>query len=177
MIFNVKAFLDSGLTPEQLVVLLAAKMKEYDYLRTHAETRNMFNGGLLTLIKGRPNQDEHEKIRLSENGKKLLDLILSAPLTQDAIDTTEALYEVYIQNGFRDRVGKSKPEVQKLVNWFMLETGREQKEIVEVVNYYCLTTEKKFISMLPNLIWKPKNMFAVNPKLEESKLLSLFEGR
>lgn len=174
MIFNTEEFIKSGLTSAQLVVLLSVKMKTMHESFFKGDIPEFLEGSLFVKVKGNK-EPQYKKYRLSEKGKRAVEILTSPSEDKRALSLMNVILNIYKINGLQDRIGTSKPEIIRLLTWFLAETGCEESEVLQAVNNYVLTTEKEFVSKISNLIWKRASLYDTKPKLEQSKLYTLIK--
>lgn len=170
MYINFELMNKKGILMSELVTLIAINQKEA-YLLKDIPFDSLEDDGLITFLKG-PGSKE-ETVRLSKNGKALLDALTTRGASEELLELCQDLMDLY---SFYGKEGGNILEVRDRLIWFIQATGFSPKVIKEEVESYLSKSE--FILRLDNLIWKPQSSaFSVNFNLSDSRLFELIRNR
>ena len=167
MYINFKLMYEKGILMSELVVLLAINQKEA-YLLQSIPFEYLEEQEFVTYVKG--TGPKEERVRLSPNGKALLDALTTKGMSEELLNTVHELIEIYEHYG--KETGNTL-EIRDRLNWFVNATGFSLPVIKNMVEEY-LSNKSDFIMKLDNLIWKPQSSaFSVHYNLSDSKLFDM----
>ena len=167
MYINFKLMYEKGILMSELVVLLAINQKEA-YLLQSIPFEYLEEQEFVTYVKG--TGPKEERVRLSPNGKALLDALTTKGMSEELLNTVHELIEIYEHYG--KETGNTL-EIRDRFNWFVNATGFSLPVIKNMVEEY-LSNKSDFIMKLDNLIWKPQSSaFSVHYNLSDSKLFDM----
>lgn len=158
---------EKGILMTELITLLAINQKEAHLLEAIPyETLEADN--LIEFIKA--GKTKEEKVRLSKNGKALLDAITTKGSTEELLNTVNELTILY--ESYSKETGNLL-EVRDRLIWFVGATGFGLSAIKGVIEDYIISSGD-YTLRLDNLIWKPQSTaFSVHFTLSDSRLFDL----
>ena len=167
MYINFKLMYEKGILMTELTTLLAINQREA-YLFQSIPFEYFEEQDLITYVKG--SGPKEERVRLSANGKALLDALTTKDMSEELLNTVHELIEIYEHYG--KETGNTL-EIRDRLNWFVNATGFSLPVIKNMVEEY-LSNKSDFIMKLDNLIWKPQSSaFSVHYNLSDSKLFDM----
>lgn len=158
---------EKGILMSELTTLIAINQKEahilkdipYEYLEEQ---------GLIEFIKG--GKTKEEKVRLSKNGKALLDGLTTNGATEEILSLVQELVTMY--DSYGKETGNTL-EVRDRLIWFIGATGFGVKAIKTTIEDY-VSESGDYTLKLDNLIWKPQSSaFSINFNLSDSRLFDI----
>ena len=93
-----------NLQPQDLYYIFAVKQIETEINIPNDTLQRFKDLDLITTIKGKPNQEERLKTRLSDKGKKFLDDLSTPEVTKGDCEMFEYLKNIYLSHEDKDRV-------------------------------------------------------------------------
>lgn len=167
MYINFKLIYEKNLTLVELMILIAINQREA-ILMKDIPFEYFEEQDWIIFIKG--NGTKEERVRLSKNGKALLDALTTKGASEEVLTLTQNLVELYEYNG---KEAGNTLEIRDRLIWFINATGVSDKVIQTCVEDY-LTTSGDFTMRLDNLIWKPQSSaFSINYNLSDSRLFNI----
>ena len=167
MYINFKLMYEKGILMTELTTLLAINQREA-YLFQSIPFEYFEEQDLITYVKG--SGPKEERVRLSANGKALLDALTTKDMSEELLNTVHELIEIYEHYG--KETGNTL-EIRDRLNWFVNATGFSLSVIKNMVEEY-LSNKSDYIMRLDNLIWKPQSSaFSVHYNLSDSKLFDM----
>ena len=167
MYINFKLMYEKGILMTELTTLLAINQREA-YLFQSIPFEYFEEQDLITYVKG--SGPKEERVRLSANGKALLDALTTKDMSEELLNTVHELIEIYEHYG--KETGNTL-EIRDRLNWFVNATGFSLPVIKSMVEEY-LSSKSDFIMKLDNLIWKPQSSaFSIHYNLSDSKLFDM----
>ena len=158
---------EKGILMSELTTLLAINQKEA-YLLQSIPFEYLEEQGFITYVKG--SGPKEERVRLSPNGKALLDALTTKGMSEELLNIVHELIEIYEHYG--KETGNTL-EIRDRLNWFVDATGFSLPVIKSMVEEY-LSNKSDYIMRLDNLIWKPQSSaFSVHYNLSDSKLFDM----
>lgn len=167
MYINFKLMYEKGILMSELTTLLAINQKEA-HLFQSIPFEYFEEQDLITYVKG--SGPKEERVRLSANGKALLDALTTKDMSEELLNTVHELIEIYEHYG--KETGNTL-EIRDRLNWFVNATGFSLPVIKNMVEEY-LSNKSDYIMRLDNLIWKPQSSaFSIHYNLSDSKLFDM----
>ena len=167
MYINFKLMYEKGILLTELTTLLAINQREA-YLFQSIPFEYFEEQDLITYVKG--SGPKEERVRLSANGKALLDALTTKDMSEELLNTVHELIEIYEHYG--KETGNTL-EIRDRLNWFVNATGFSLPVIKNMVEEY-LSNKSDYIMRLDNLIWKPQSSaFSIHYSLSDSKLFDM----
>ena len=167
MYINFKLMYEKGILMTELTTLLAINQREA-YLFQSIPFEYFEEQDLITYVKG--SGPKEERVRLSANGKALLDALTTKDMSEELLNTVHELIEIYEHYG--KETGNTL-EIRDRLNWFVNATGFSLSVIKNMVEEY-LSNKSDYIMRLDNLIWKPQSSaFSIYYNLSDSKLFDM----
>ena len=167
MYINFKLMYEKGILMTELTTLLAINQREA-YLFQSIPFEYFEEQDLITYVKG--SGPKEERVRLSANGKALLDALTTKDMSEELLNTVHELIEIYEHYG--KETGNTL-EIRDRLNWFVNATGFSLPVIKNMVEEY-LSNKSDYIMRLDNLIWKPQSSaFSIHYNLSDSKLFDM----
>ena len=167
MYINFKLMYEKGILMTELTALLAINQREA-YLFQSIPFEYFEEQDLITYVKG--SGPKEERVRLSANGKALLDALTTKDMSEELLNTVHELIEIYEHYG--KETGNTL-EIRDRLNWFVNATGFSLSVIKTMVEEY-LSNKSDYIMRLDNLIWKPQSSaFSIHYNLSDSKLFDM----
>ena len=172
---------------EDLFFILAVKQQDQENIQEYYS----LNSSQRLLGLGYLKQIKNGELRLDKKGTEFLrDLGKSDEISEDTKKISQWVYET-----FKNREGgiiKSKPELQRRLQWFSDQTGYQQNKLAIVIGLFITNTYSKdsgltveeFMKDNPhgvlnniaeNLFWTPPNHFAKNYTIDNSPLARFIE--
>lgn len=171
MYLNFKLMHEKGILMTELVTLIAIGQKEayilkdipFDYLEEQ---------DFITYIKGSGTKEE--RVRLSPNGKALVDALTSRGVSEELLLLATDLTEMYEYYG---KETGNLMEVKDRLTWFINTTGFSPKVVKNAVEDY-LSNSGDYTLRLDNLLWKPQSTaYSVNFSLSDSRLFEIIRKK
>lgn len=155
MYINFNLLKKHELLTKHLLMLIAINQQDWEMLNaiTFLEAYNgefvedLERKNLVKSIKGKKNQSDVEKLRITSEGKKLLTEIQIPDYNDEIKSLLQELVEIYETNG--QEIG-NKRRVLLNLRWFLGKTTFDHNEIVESVTEWLANGYKTW---LENLIW------------------------
>ena len=167
MYINFKLMYEKGILMTELTTLLAINQREA-YLFQSIPFEYFEEQDLITDVKCSGTKEE--RVRLSANGKALLDALTTKDMSEELLNTVHELIEIYEHYG--KETGNTL-EIRDRLNWFVNATGFSLSVIKNMVEEY-LSNKSDYIMRLDNLIWKPQSSaFSIHYNLSDSKLFDM----
>lgn len=167
MYINFKLMYEKGILMTELTTLLAINQREA-YLFQSIPFEYFEEQDLITYVKG--SGPKEERVRLSANGKALLDALTTKDMSEELLNTVHELIEIYEHYG--KETGNTL-EIRDRLSWFVNATGFSLSVIKNMVEEY-LSNKSDYIMRLDNLIWKPQSSaFSIHYNLSDSKLFDM----
>ena len=167
MYINFKLMYEKGILMTELTTLLAINQREA-YLFQSIPFEYFEEQDLITYVKG--SGPKEERVRLSANGKALLDALTTKDMSEELLNTVHELIEIYEHYG---KATGNTLEIRDRLNWFVTATGFSLSVIKNMVEEY-LSNKSDYIMRLDNLIWKPQSSaFSIHYNLSDSKLFDM----
>ena len=120
----------------------------------------------------RKSDSEFMRLRLSKKGKTWLkELQIPNTVPNDFEMAT------YIINAYKklDKSVTSEAKIVELIAWFRVETGFTHRQIFTVLNTFINDdNQMEYSNILDNIFWKRPHMYAVNKKIEDSRLYAYY---
>lgn len=162
---------EKGILASELFTLMLINQKEAIYLRD-IPFDQLEEDGLISFLKGSGTKEE--RVRLSPNGKALLDALTTRGVSEDVLELSTKLVELYEDYG---KESGNLIEIRDRMGWFISTTGFSPKVILNAVEDY-LTIGGDYTMRLDNLIWKPQSVaYSVNYSLSDSRLFELIRKK
>lgn len=173
MYINFDNYRESGLSPQELIHLLAVKWGHIEQIKEKFITYQYHDW--FTYIKGKPNQPEYEKIRLSDKGKEILAKLSEADVEEQDKKVFEWLKSFYLKNG--KEIGNG-AKTQRHIRDFRIKSGIEKNKLILLCKAF-LTDESnmEYNHVLEYAFYKPATAFEKNFKLEESRIYQYYLKR
>lgn len=167
MYINFKLMHEKGIYLSELYILIAINQKEA-FLVEKIPYEYFEEQGLIEFTKqGKTLED---KVRLSKNGKALLDALTTKGATEELLSTTQELVDIY--EGYGKETGNIL-EIRNRLIWFVQATGFGLNAIKTMVEDY-VSNSGDYTLRLDNLIWKPQSSaFSIHYSLSDSRLFDL----
>lgn len=128
--------------------------------------------GYIEYIKGKPNQDIFNKIRLSKKGNSFLDTLEVAEVNDDDIKILNWLINLY--NSEDKLIGNKKRILSGIAN-FRLHTGIEKNNLALLLKVFSKDEESfQYSKKLENLFFDSKNIFQRKFSLDSCKLYEYY---
>lgn len=170
MYINIEQLAKSGLTPYDLINLVAIRQKDDVYMRSIPQgvIINYMSLGLIETLKS-------GVVRLTNKGTSFLEVIETPGINEDISETFKELIDLYESRG-KD-IGISRKEAQARLVWFMGNTNFKKKLIVDITREY-LDKSGDYTMSLCNFIWKPPSQaFSVHMNLKNSKMFDMIASK
>ena len=170
MYINFEQFVSSGLSPNDLINLLAIRQKEKSVIESISdEDLEVYQSFGFVENKGKG------VIRLTSKGTSFLTTVETPDVTDDILDTLSGMISVYESNG--KEIGVSRLEAQSRLTWFMCNTNFKKDLIIETTKQYVQESNGYTLSLC-NFIWRPQSSaFSIHKNLKDSKLFDLISSR
>lgn len=155
-----------------LLVLQAVKQKDYQLLKDCPKEllNQLYKDGYIQLIEGKPKEDKHLKIRLTDRSKRFLKDCGVKAITEESKLLALKLIELWESNG---QTVQNRKKIVELTAWLLGELPEYTvDEIFSCAESY-ISSSGKFTMGLGNFLWKPENVFQKNWNTSQSKLYSL----
>lgn len=170
MYINFEKFTESGMSPTELLWLIALKQKDDLIIQSIPE-----EGIKLFEEKGFIEKLKNGSYKISKKGASYLEVIETPAITDEISRVLGVLIDLYSSYG-KD-IGVSRKEAQKRLCWFMSNTNFRSSVVISAVEEY-LQNNPDYTLSLCNLIWKPASQaFSVHMTLNTSKLFDLIAGK
>lgn len=170
MYVNFEKLAESGMSPSELLWLIAIKQKDDLIIESIPEDgiSKFDERGFIKRLK-------NGSVRISNKGASYLEVIETSGITDEISRVLERLIELYASYG-KD-IGVSRKEAQNRLIWFMSNTNFRGDVIVGTVERY-LEENPDYTLSLCNLIWKPASQaFSVHMTLNTSKLFDMISEK
>ena len=166
MYVNIEQLTLSGLTPYDLVNLVAIRQTEDAFIQ-HIPKEDIQKYAGMDFVEVKASG----KVRLKKKGESFIVTVETPGITKEISDTMETLVRMYEESG--KELGGTRKEVEARIVWFMGNTAYKPSIIVQAVEEY-LQANPEYTMSLCNLIWKPQSIaFSVHMTLRNSKLFDL----
>ena len=166
-----------NLQPQDLYYIFAVKQIETE-INIPNETLQRFKDlDLITTVKGKPNQEERLKIRLSSKGKKFLDDLSTPEVTEEQIKMRDYLISMYLNNEDTERVIGNKKLIAQYIsvlqNYLDLDIYRLYYlfEFFLAEHFFTKKLENVFLDRNKNRYGEFKN------NIEDSPIFQFYEQR
>lgn len=179
------------ITPEALIALCAIKQKNFCYEISEGLLHSFKKDDLTTEVKGKPNETERQKVRLSKKGEKLL---INLSFEGDTDDETEKILE-WLINIYKNKpcgIIKNKKETARRIQWWkeysqikgnrlalllylFVEDSYIPNEGESVAEFMNRNKRGVLSNMLDNVCWTPPNNFARHYTMDNSPLWRYYE--
>jgi len=170
MYINFEQFVSSGLSPDDLINLLAIRQKEDVIIQSISED-DLSKYNELGFIE----QLKNGSMRLTNKGTSFISLIETPRLTDEILETLNEMVLVYEGNG--KEMGVSRLEAQNRLSWFMCNTNFKKSLIIDITKSYIQDSGEYTLSLC-NFIWKPPSTaFSVHMNLKDSKLFDIISKK
>lgn len=192
MFINFEKYRKTKLSEKEVFLLCAIKNKDFQYIKDSVEMliEKFVEGGLAKYIKGKKQEPQYEKVRLTPKGEKLLKDLSSSSVSED----TKILGD-WLINYYKNREGgivKNKAETLRRMQWFSDETGLTKNRLAVLLKSYISNTYNPEMgvsfeeykkenpravlsNMVDNVFWSPPNIYSRHYKIEESPLYSYYQ--
>lgn len=171
MYINFKLMHEKGILVTELVTLITINQKEAHLLKD-IPYEQLEEDDLITFIKGSGTKEE--RVRLSPNGKALLDALTTKGASQELLEAATKLVEIYEDHG---KESGNLMEIKDRLIWFVHATGFSLKIIENAVDDY-VRNSGDYVMRLDNLFWKPQSTaFSVNYSLSDSRLFEIIRKK
>ena len=140
MYINIEQLAKSGLTPYDLINLVAIRQKDDVYMRSIPQDIiiNYMSMGLIETLKS-------GVVRLTNKGTSFLEVIETPGINEDISETFKELIDLYESRG-KD-IGISRKEAQARLVWFMGNTNFKKKLIVDITKEYLLLSNFSILKL------------------------------
>lgn len=171
MYINFKLLYEKGILMTELITLLAINQKEAHLLKEIPFEYFEEQGWIEYTKQGKTPE---EKVRLSKNGKALVDALTTRGASEEILNTVTELVELYEHYG---KEPGNTLEIRDRLIWFINATGFGVKPIKDCVETY-LSNSGDYTMRLDNLLWKPQSSaFSVSFNLSDSRLFDIMIKR
>lgn len=187
MYLNFNKYTTSNLSPEHLLLLIAIKQKEEEFIELFWDGEMIEQWKENELIKTLKNG----QVRVDKKGSRLLkDLSSSGGISKETETIVEWLIGIYKnkENG----IVRNKAETKRRCQWFSEQTGIEKNELAMLLRCFLTDTYSSesgmtveefkrdnprmvLSNLLDNIFWTPPNNFARNYTLDDSPLYRYME--
>lgn len=166
MYINFEQLVSSGLSPNDLINLLAIRQKEKPVIESISnEDLEVYQSFGFVENKGKG------MIRLTNKGTSFLTTVETPIVTDDILDTLNGMISIYEGNG--KEIGVSRLEAQSRLAWFMCNTNFKKDLIIGITKQYVQESNEYTLSLC-NFIWRPQSSaFSIHKNLKDSKLFDL----
>jgi len=175
MYINYKQLHTQGLDIKDLGLLIAIKQKDLELYKELFSFIPIENSILVLSKRGFIEPLKSGKgFKPTKAATAFLRTLSIVDLTDEFKGHYVALKQLYLANGYNDKLGSDKKGLQYYCS-FIAETGYAPEKVYKVVEDYLESNsrEPKYIRSLQNLIFKADNVFSVKFSLDSSKLYSL----
>ena len=157
---------EKGMILSEVMTLVAINQKEasilndipYEYLEEQEFIEYVKQG-----------KTKAETVRLSKNGKAILDALSTKGASEELLDTVSELVTIYEDYG---KETGNILEIRDRLIWFVEATGFSLAAIKSNIEDY-VSSSGEFTLRLDNLLWKPQaSAFSVHYSLSDSRLFS-----
>lgn len=172
MYINFNLLHKKGLEPQDIYFLAGIKQIEKEVLdKLPGDVFNRLEAlSLLTSIKGRKGDNPIYNVRLSKEGKKLLEDLEQAPVLEEDSTVFEWLKNYYLKAG---KVIGNGAKTQRHIKDFRMKSGIEKNNLITLVLEFLHENEER--SQKLEYIWYfPKTAFATRFDLEDSWLWNFY---
>lgn len=180
MYINTKVFSKSGLKVSELFIVQLISQKDFldeEPLLSKVSRQRFIeleDRKYIEKLKNPLKSYPYWKIyRLTKKTKGILRDIQIPDITLASKKLSKYLIDLYQDNNLSINKNSNKKEINELIAWFLANVDFSPKEIFGAVEDYINNTDRKYISSLSNLIWKPDNVYSTNKTLSKSKLYGL----
>ena len=170
-------FLLYNLQPQDLYYIFAVKQIETEINIPNDTLQRFKDLDLITTIKGKPNQEERLKIRLSDKGKKFLDDLSTPEVTEGDCEMRDFLCDMYLNNEDEERKIGNKKAIGIYCSILRNRLGLTLHEFYYLCDYFLL--EHKFTKLLEYIFFnKNKHRYSkFQDVIEDSPLYQFWEQK
>lgn len=177
---NFKILKKYNLTPEQLVLLIAIKQKEVEYIEKFINTDVLshFDAlGYTTYVNGKKDALKSELVRLSEKGKKLLEDIGTPDVEEEHLKMRDYLIEMYLSHEDKERVVGNKKLIGIYISILQNYLGLDIYRFYYLCEFFL--SEHTFTKKLENIFMDRNKIRYGDFKnhIEDSSLYQFYEQR
>ena len=172
MYINFEVLKKHGLSPNDLITLLAIKQKEDEELICSLNPSSDEDGELVLVKEGFIEKMKKVGFKVTKKATTLLRDIEIAEVTDSSKEGYASLIKLYESVGRKDKVGNKKRGL-RYFSTFLATTDFPSDKIYEAVNEYLNDNEHQYTRKLDELVYKPSNVYATKFKLEDSKLYTI----
>ena len=167
MYINYKYLKESDLGWMDVLVLQLVKQGD-GVLLDKEQYELLLDEGYLTLIKGKKNETEAQKLRLSDKGKDFLNELEEAESTEEDKIVLEWLCDIYKKLG--KEIG-SKKKTLSYIKDFRVKSGIDKNRLINLCSTFVGDdNQMEYSNILQNVFFKPTNVYNTRFNLEDSRL-------
>lgn len=175
MYINFQILNKHGLSPNDLLTLIAIKQKESEELICSLNPSSDDEGQLTLVANGLIAPTKKIGFKITKEGTAFLRDLGVAEVTEDGKELYADLIRLYHSYEFGSKVG-SKTKGLKYFSQFLAQTNFTDDQIKNAVDLYLgNVSDLKYVRPLDKLVFKPDNVYSTKFKLEESKLAELLK--
>lgn len=175
MYINIPLFRQKNLQPEDIFYLCAIKQIDKEVLEIIPNNvlERFKELSLVEYIKGKKNEEDWCKIRLSKKGKELLENISIAEVDEDSLKIFNWITEIYKQSG--KELGNQK-KTKQFIAQFSKESGIEKNSLAFLIQSF-VNDESQFewSKVLQYLFFKGDSVFSIRFDLSASRLYQYYQ--
>lgn len=184
MYINFKLLEEKGLNPNDIIVLQLIHQNKTEELSESIAMcisdellETLESNKLVTYIKGKKDQSQFEKIRLSSKGKKLLEEVQVPEVTEGDIDMFDYLCSMYLDHEDEERVIGNKKKTKIYVATFRKNLQLSLHQMYWLCYFYL--SEEKFTKRLEYIFFNSnKNRYgSFKENIEDSSLYQFLQER
>lgn len=140
-----------------------------------AELEELMKNDYIKEIKGKPKDNELQKLRLTSKGTKFLNSLSDPDVLEEDVQVFNWLKSAYVSEG--KQVGNSKA-TQRYVAAFREHSGISKNHLAFLCNAFLKDENNmEYNNVLEYAFWKPKNVFSVRFVLEDSRIYKYYLNR
>lgn len=173
MYINFKEFEKSNLSTDELVTLCALKQNNTTYLEANSDTLEQLEyEGLVKEIKGFKKLSKYEKVRISDEGKKLLEKLEGIEVSEDTEIIFNWLSDYY--KGLGKEVGNAS-KTKRWIEHFAQKSGIKRNNLVKLCKAFVSDENNmEYSHRLEYIVFKPKTVYQTKFSLEDSRLFQFY---
>lgn len=161
-----------NLQPQDLYYIFAVKQIETEINIPNDTLQRFKDLDLITTIKGKPNQEERLRIRLSSKGKKFLEDLSTPEVTEDSLRIYEWIKNIYLSEG--KALGNQK-KTKMYIAQFSAESEIKQNCLAYLIKSFTNDeSEMEWSKVLQYLFFKGESVFNIRFDLHSSRLYQYY---
>lgn len=181
MYINFNFLSEKNISPQEALILICCNQMRFEDISDHLivlcreneeNLLSLEDKGYLEFIKGKAKDTIFQRARLSSEGKKIVDNIDIASLTEDDIKVWDWLSNYYKSEG--KSVGNAK-KGKFWLSQFRLQSGLRENRLVKVCKDFLSSESFNYSQQLEYLFYKPANAFDTRFSLDGSKLWQFYQ--